>query len=167
MSQPTTKPLTCYESVQEFHEVFGHPNPNNLQNNIFVEDPTLVNFRVSLITEEVNELIAAVKDQNMTEVMDALGDISYVVNGMAIALGIDLDKVFDIVHASNMSKLCVSEREAQETVEYYKTQPGFENVTVQYRESCKKGFYVIYNVATGKILKSINFRLPNFEPLMM
>lgn len=158
--------MTNFESVGQFHEVFGHPKPSTLQKNIIVENPKLAQFRLSLIQEEFNELKEGVNENNMTEVIDALGDILYVVYGMGQAFGIDLDKAFKIVHESNMSKLCKNETEAMETIEHYKTLPGFENVNVRYRVSSDGSYYVIYNGETGKILKSKYFKLPDFSEMM-
>ena len=158
--------LTNFESVGQFHEIFGHPKPSTLQKNILIENPKLTQFRLSLIREEFNELIKAVEDNNMVEVMDALGDILYVVYGMGQAFGIDLDRVFKIVHESNMSKLCNNEIEAKETIEYYKTLPGFENIDVRYRPSNDGNYYVIYNAETGKILKSKYFKAPDFSSMI-
>ena len=58
-----------------------------------------------MIEEELSELKEAVKDQNIVEVADALTDILYVTYGAGHAYGIDLDKCFDEVQKSNMSKL--------------------------------------------------------------
>ncbi len=157
---------TNFESVGEFHETFGHPKPATLQKNILVDNPKLAQFRLSLIQEEFNELAAAVNENNMDEVIDALSDILYVVYGMGQAFGINLDKAFKIVHASNMSKLCKNETEAKETIEYYKTLAGFENVNVGYRAASDGKHFVIYNVDTGKILKSKYFTLPNFNEML-
>ena len=52
--------------------------------------------------------------------IDILVDLLHCTYKIGIFLGINLDKSFDIVHKSNMSKLCVSENEAKETVEWYK-----------------------------------------------
>lgn len=158
--------LTNFQSVGQFHEIFGHPKPSTLQKNILTENPKLAQFRLDLISEEFNELKKAVSENNMTEVIDALGDILYVVYGMGQAFGIDLDKAFKIVHESNMSKLCRNQDEAIETVEYYKTLPGFENVKVGYRPSVEPGYYVVFNIDTGKILKSKYFKLPDFNQMM-
>lgn len=158
--------LTNFESVGQFHEVFGHPKPSTLQKDILVNNPKLAQFRLDLIEEEVKELNKAVDENNMTEVIDALGDILYVVYGMGHAFGINLDNAFKIVHESNMSKLCNNETQAKETIEYYKTLSGFENVDVRYRLSTDGNYYVIYNAETGKILKSKYFKLPDFTNLM-
>ena len=70
-------------------------------------DEDTVNLRIDLIEEEYNELKQAVYSYNgsMTDVADALGDMLYVVYGMAHAFGLDIDQCFREVHVSNMSKL--------------------------------------------------------------
>ena len=62
-------------------------------------------LRISLIEEELDELKEAMKEKNLKEVADALTDILYVTYGAGHAFGIDLDKCFDEVQNSNMSKL--------------------------------------------------------------
>ena len=62
-------------------------------------------LRYNLIEEELNELKSALDDKNLLEVADALTDILYVTYGAGHAFGIDLDKCFDEVQNSNMSKL--------------------------------------------------------------
>tara|TARA_B100000424_G_scaffold239533_1_gene206350 strand:+ start:177 stop:530 length:354 start_codon:yes stop_codon:yes gene_type:complete len=62
-------------------------------------------LRIDLIKEELDELTEAMKNKDLLEVADALTDILYVTYGAGHALGIDLDKCFDEVQNSNMSKL--------------------------------------------------------------
>ena len=62
-------------------------------------------LRIDLIKEELEELTQAMNDKNLLEVADALTDILYVTYGAGHAFGIDLDKCFDEVQNSNMSKL--------------------------------------------------------------
>ncbi len=62
-------------------------------------------LRIDLIKEELEELIDAFNKQDLLEVADALTDILYVTYGAGHAFGIDLDKCFDEVQNSNMSKL--------------------------------------------------------------
>ena len=62
-------------------------------------------LRVDLINEELNELQEAMKNNDLLEVADALTDILYVTYGAGHAFGVDLDKCFDEVQNSNMSKL--------------------------------------------------------------
>ena len=62
-------------------------------------------LRISLINEELEELKKAIKDNDILEVADALTDILYVTYGAGHAFGINLDKCFEEVQKSNMSKL--------------------------------------------------------------
>ena len=62
-------------------------------------------LRIDLIKEELEELTEAMQDENLLEVADALTDILYVTYGAGHAFGIDLDKCFEEVQNSNMSKL--------------------------------------------------------------
>ena len=62
-------------------------------------------LRIDLIKEELNELTEAMNNKDLLEVADALTDILYVTYGAGHAFGIDLDKCFDEVQNSNMSKL--------------------------------------------------------------
>ena len=65
-----------------------------------------INFlRVSLIEEELEELKDAIKKKDLIEVADALTDLLYVTYGAGHAFGINLNKCFEEVQNSNMSKL--------------------------------------------------------------
>lgn len=89
------------KSVREFHEAFGAP---------FADAPRMLTperaqLRSSLIAEELEEYVAAVRDGDLVAVADALGDLLYVVYGTGVEHGIDLIPVFTEIHRSNMSKL--------------------------------------------------------------
>lgn len=228
-----------YNQVGLFHEVFGHPLNKIPQTNIFSENPKLVAFRISLIEEEFNEFVEAVKLHDFIEAIDAICDMLYVLNGALHAFGvsypnndhvpplvlsidkypnndvfknnmtdinehittfekllcrlktsttnnnfdafvstlhqfivdcysassnfgINVDDCFDEVQSSNMSKVCTSEEEAIETVKWYKeNDKRYEDP--QYRKSVNELYWVIYDGKTSKILKSINFRLPDLK----
>ena len=68
-------------------------------------DDNIIKLRINLIKEELLELEEALNDKNIEETADALTDILYVTYGAGHAFGIDLDKCFDEVQKSNMSKL--------------------------------------------------------------
>jgi len=157
-----------FRKVAEFHQCAGHPVNNSHQLSIFNDKPERVALRLKLILEEVHELEDAVKQKNFTEVIDALCDITYVVNGMGLEFGIDLDKAFDIVHRSNMTKFCKDENEAIETVEWYKKQyqegkSKYKNPS--YRKSPDSKHWVVFDADTDKALKSINYTPVNFDSL--
>ena len=93
--------MTNFEKVGIFMKTFGQEvkTKAELSNNKINE------LRISLINEELDELKKAVKDNDILEVADALTDILYVAYGAGHAFGIDLDKCFNEVQESNMSKL--------------------------------------------------------------
>ena len=68
-------------------------------------DDNIIKLRINLIKEELLELEEAINEKNIEETADALTDILYVTYGAGHAFGIDLDKCFDEVQKSNMSKL--------------------------------------------------------------
>lgn len=151
-----------FQKVIEFNKKFGVTVHDKPVPDIFDRDPKLVHLRMELIREEMRELEEAVKKKNYIETIDALCDILYVVYGAGCSFGADLDVAFDLVHKSNMSKLCRTEEEAKETVRYYeenKEKLGYDSPC--YRLSDNKEinnkYYIVYNKSTGKILKSINY----------
>ena len=157
--------MSNFDKVTTFNKVFGVTTHDTLQPEIFTKDPKLVNLRLSLIKEEVKELEEAIQNHDMPEVIDALADILYVVYGAGASFGINLDKAFDIVHSSNMSKICPTEELAQKTVENYKRL--FEEGKSPYdspaykKEETGLG-YIIYNQSTGKVLKNIKYNAVDF-----
>ena len=149
--------LSNFEKVGQFHELFEHPKYSKLNKEIFDSNPKLVDLRIKLIEEEVSELKEAIEKKDFKEVSDALSDILYVVYGAGHAFGINLDKTFEEVHNSNMTKACKSEEEAIETIEYIKqTQPRYKDPS--YKLSSEGRYYIIYDKETGKILKNKNYR---------
>src|SRR5205814_2264779 len=103
-----------------------------INSSVFNDDPNTIISCMKLIKEEVSELEVAVQNKDYVETVDALCDIAYVVLGMAARIGIDFDKAFNLVHDNNMSKLCLTEIEAQDSVQHYKTNEqflGFNSVT--------------------------------------
>ena len=93
--------MSNFEKVKKFMETFGQ----DVKTKPSFPNDKIVDLRSSLIDEELSELKEAVKNQDITEVADALTDILYVTYGAGHAYGIDLDKCFDEVQNSNMSKL--------------------------------------------------------------
>ena len=73
--------------------------------NLMFPDKKIVNLRLALIKEELEELTNAIQNNDIVEVADALTDILYVTYGAGHSFGIDLDKCFEEVQKSNMSKL--------------------------------------------------------------
>ena len=93
--------MTNFEKVGLFMKTFGQEVKNKTE--LSTEKINLL--RISLIKEELEELQQAIHENNILEVADALTDILYVTYGAGHAFGINLDKCFNEVQESNMSKL--------------------------------------------------------------
>ena len=98
--------MTNFEKVKEFMTTFGQEVKNNAE----FPNKKIVELRKKLIDEEFNELKDAIDDRDLIEVADALTDILVVTYGAGVAFGINLDKCFEEVHRSNMSKLSEDEK---------------------------------------------------------
>jgi predicted HAD superfamily Cof-like phosphohydrolase len=122
-------------------------------------NPKDAQFVIDFIQEELDELKVAVKEKNIIEVFDALLDITYVGLGNgALVFGLK-DKMLEgyaEVQASNMSKICNTVAEAEETVKLRSEQQG---EPCHYEES--NGKYVVYRTSDNKVMKSINYFKPN------
>jgi len=143
--------------VEEFNEVMGKSYQNRTTPTI---NPKDAQFVIDFIEEELDELKVAVKEKNIIEIFDALLDIAYVGLGNgALVFGLK-DKMLDgyaEVQASNMSKICQTLEEAEETVKLRSEQQG---------EPCHhlsdgKGKYVVYRSSDNKVMKSINYFRPD------
>lgn len=96
-------------------------------------------------------------------IKDSLFKLLYFVEIMGIIIGVDLDESFDIVHSSNMTKICTNEQDAKKTVEWYLKNDN-RYTTPSYKKN--EYGYIIYNQDTGKILKSIYYTPANFDRLI-
>ena len=93
--------MTNFEKVGIFMKTFGQ----DVKQSSSFSTEKINELRVSLIKEELDELIEAINKKDLVEVADALTDILYVTYGAGHAFGINLDKCFEEVQNSNMSKL--------------------------------------------------------------
>ena len=93
--------MSNFESVKKFMETFGQ----EIKEKAGFPDDKITSLRYELIKEELDELKEAIDNKDIKEVADALTDILYVTYGAGHAFGINLDKCFEEVQNSNMSKL--------------------------------------------------------------
>ena len=93
--------MTNFEKVKQFMQTFGQ----EVKTKASFSDEKTNQLRLDLIMEELEELKNAMESKDLLEVADALTDILYVTYGAGHAFGINLDKCFDEVQNSNMSKL--------------------------------------------------------------
>jgi len=93
--------MSNFSKVGTFMKTFGQ----EVKTKPSLSTEKINKLRIDLIKEELEELTEAMNNRDLLEVADALTDILYVTYGAGHAFGIDLDKCFDEVQNSNMSKL--------------------------------------------------------------
>lgn len=162
------------KKVNEFHEAFNHPTEKEIK----TDNLELNQLRLKLLFEELEELSAAMDlkgtffklcreniNHNVNKVdglnvdklesLDALCDIQYVLSGAILALGYTnvFDSAFEEVQRSNMSKMCLDESQADDTIKYYKEERG-EKLELN---KVKKGKKYIVVRSDGKIMKNVHY----------
>ena len=93
--------MTNFESVKKFMETFGQ----EIKEKASFPNDKIISLRYELIKEELEEFKDVIDKKDIKEIADALTDILYVTYGAGHAFGINLDKCFEEVQNSNMSKL--------------------------------------------------------------
>ena len=93
--------MTNFEKVGNFMKTFGQ----EVKTKPSFSTDKINKLRLDLIKEELSELTEAMNNKDLLEVADALTDILYVTYGAGHAFGINLDKCFEEIQNSNMSKL--------------------------------------------------------------
>ena len=93
--------MSNFDSVKKFMKTFGQ----EVKEKAGFPNEKITSLRYDLIKEELDEFKEALDKKDIKEVADALTDILYVTYGAGHAFGIDLDKCFEEVQNSNMSKL--------------------------------------------------------------
>ena len=143
--------------VEEFNATMG--KPNNYEPIIPEEKEWM--FVYDFILEELEEYKEACETGNIVEVLDALCDIAYVSIGNGAMLHGLKDKLWDAyqeVQASNMSKACINEEEAQATVELRSKE---QNEPCHYEKVGE--YYIVYRSRDRKVMKNINYFRPNLK----
>jgi len=146
--------------VETFNATMG--KPNNYEPIIPEEKEWM--FVYNFILEELEEYKHACETNDIVEVLDALCDIAYVSIGNGAMLHGLKDKLwpaYQEVQASNMSKACISEEEAQETVRVR---------SAEQEEPChyeKVGeYYIVYRTRDKKVMKNINYFRPDLKQFL-
>jgi hypothetical protein len=146
--------------VETFNTTMG--KPNNYEPIIPEEKEWM--FVYNFILEELEEYKHACETGDIVEVLDALCDIAYVSLGNGTMLHGLKDKLwpaYQEVQASNMSKACISEEEAQETIRVR---------SAEQKEPChfeKVGdYYIVYRTRDKKVMKNINYFRPDLKQFL-
>jgi predicted HAD superfamily Cof-like phosphohydrolase len=147
------------DEVEKFNNVMGKGWQNRTKPTIDKKD---AQFVVNFIDEELQELKEAVAERDIVGILDAILDITYVGLGNgALVFGLK-DKIlpgYAEVQASNMSKICKTEEEAQKTVQVRSEEQG---EPCHYEGSEETG-YVVYRTRDMKVMKSINYFSPDLR----
>ena len=93
--------MSNFNKVKTFMNTYGQ----DVKEKADFPENKIVQLRIDLIEEELNELKEAIKNKDIVEVADALTDILYVTYGAGHSFGVNLDECFNEVQRSNMSKL--------------------------------------------------------------
>ena len=163
------------ELVKDFHQTFNHPVETVIKEDN-MEDREL---RLKLLYEELEELSNAMgtdevlhslcKDTllkpvnkgvyDKVETLDALCDIQYVLSGAVLTLGYTnvFDDTFEEVQRSNMSKMCLSKQQVDDTIKFYKEVKG-EKLDIDYTK-IDNGYIVLRE--DNKILKNVHYSPAN------
>jgi hypothetical protein len=158
MSQSKENYVPFISEVEEFNALMN--KPNNYEPTI-PENRGEWEFVYNFVLEELEEYKQACERGDIVEVLDALCDIAYVSLGNGAMLHGLKDKVWPAymeVQASNLSKACTTQEEAEKTVEIRSKEQGepchFEQVGDK---------YVVYRSRDRKVMKSINYFRPNLK----
>lgn len=150
------------EDIHTFNETFHKPEndkptiPKNYQ------------FILDTIQEEKDELEEAFKQNDIVGVADALADLLYFVGNGVLATGL-ADKfraVWDEVQASNMSKVCRTEEEAKESVEYMEKRKGVPYYYKEWKNSNGEPYWIVYRVSDDKAGKCVHWFEPDLEKIV-
>lgn len=146
--------------VETFNATMG--KPNNYEPIIPEKKEWM--FVYDFILEELEEYKHACETGDIVEVLDALCDIAYVSIGNGAMLHGLKDKLWDAyqeVQASNMSKACISEEEAQQTVERRSAE---QNEPCHYEKVGE--YYIVYRTRDKKVMKNINYFRPDLKKFL-
>ena len=140
------------EQVKAFHKLIGQP---------VLTTPTIpsierCNLRYDLIREELEELREAFNANDKVEILDALCDLRYVLDGSILEFGMQdvFNEAFNDVHESNMSKECENHDIALRTSYFYER----ERDILTKIETTTNGKYKVVTLMNGKVLKSIEYK---------
>ena len=156
-AKPQSNYVPFVSEVEEFNAVMG--KPNNYNPVIPAEKEWM--FVYNFILEELEEYKHACETGDIVEVLDALCDIAYVSLGNGTMLHGLKDKIwpaYQEVQASNLSKACSSEEEAQETVRVRSQ----EQETACHYEKVGN-YYIVYRSHDRKVMKNINYFRPDLS----
>ena len=146
--------------VEDFNDVMG--KPNNYEPTVGEKEQWM--FVYNFILEELEEYKEACEKGDIVGILDALCDITYVSLGngtMLHGLKGQIWKAYQEVQASNMSKSCATQEEAEETVKVRSEEKGHPCHWEKIGDR-----YIVYRSSDRKVMKSINYFAPNLKQFL-
>jgi predicted HAD superfamily Cof-like phosphohydrolase len=157
--------MTGIQKIKHWRETFGLPNRDTPQ----IASQKEATLALTLIEEETKELemslFSKINNENEYDpeldlIADAIGDLYFVVTQAAMIHGLDPEMLIDRVYTSNMSKLCLTEQEAVDSVKAYTD----KEISTYYTQ-LPDGKFIIKRTIDNKVLKGINFFEPDWSDL--
>lgn len=154
--------MTNFQEVSRLNDVMGNP-----KGDINNPDWMKAKGQLLLIQEELQEMIEAIDNQDMTALRDSTADVLVTTYGQAHKMGIDADADMKEVQSSNMSKLCTTAQELLDTTKHYSDMGVKVYASGVIPEACVKSaedqvvngkFYPAH-----KFLKCVNWKEPNLS----
>lgn len=159
------KTKTHFENIVGAYTI----NSEEIKKTIFNEGRESELNSITVFTKTLDRDIELLHDilinfNKIDQLEEVLNKINYKIYSIGVLLKINLDTSFDIVHRSNMSKVCDDNETAIATVENYKKNDTRYDSPVMYKLS--DGRYIVRNESTGKALKSINYTAADFTCML-
>lgn len=153
------KEAEALNGVSKFHNTFDLP----VLESAIIPSNARCELRINLLQEELDELKAAIEDNDLVEVADALCDLQYVLSGAVLEFGLGnrFAELFGEVQRSNMSKVCESREVAEATLKHYQENKNTEGYIVE-----RDGEFLVYRKSDNKVLKSVNYSPANLAGML-
>ena len=156
-----TKIVPMHSCVAMWLKTIGQEKPNQPQ----LMTGELKKLYTDITEEETNELYSAVAANDLTEICDGIGDSLWTITQLAMMHGLNINDITRAVYMSNMSKFCKTIEETHSTINAYLdgTHPNKLGIHMATSYEQVGELYVVKRVIDGKVMKSINFKEPDFS----
>ncbi len=156
-----TKIVPMHSCVAMWLKTIGQEKPGQPQ----LMESELRDLYTKITEEETNEMYSAIASNDFTEICDGLFDSLWTITQLAMMHGININDLTRAGYISNMSKFCQTRQEALDTVIAYELgkHPNKMGVHMATEFEQVGDLYVVKRKSDGKVMKSINFKEPDFS----
>jgi hypothetical protein len=156
-------PLPLHSMVTVWLTTIGQQKPDQPQ----LMEAGLRDHYVNITKEEIDELYAGIKKDDLTQICDDLFDSLWCITQLAMMHGININDLTRAGYISNMSKFCKTRQEALDTVIAYElgTHPNKMGIAIETVFEQVGELYVVRRKSDNKVMKSINFKEPDFSAI--